>query len=297
MQERRAYAAILVAVVSVSFASIFIRWSESPALVKATYRMALASLILLPLAAGRQRREIAALRPRELGLMVAIGAVLAAHFATWISSLDYTTVASSVILVNSHPLMVALISHFVLRERVSRMAALGVILGFSGVLVIAAGDLEDGTGLVGDLLAFVGGAMAAVYLVGGRRVRQRISLVPYVFTVYSVTALVLLGATLVLGIGPYPSGDVGRELLLFLGMAAVSTIFGHTLYNWSLRYVKAPVVSTSLLGEPVGATLLAFLLLAESPSTMDLAGGFLALLGIYLTTKGMGMPASSEPSG
>lgn len=297
MVQRRAYAAIVVAVFSVSFASIFIRWSESPALVKATYRMVFASLFLLPLFLGKPRGEISSLGARDVVLMVLIGVVLAVHFATWISSLDHTTVASSVILVNSHPLIVAIISHVVLRERVSRMTAAGVALGFAGVVVIAAGDLQEDTSLLGDLLALVGGAMAAIYILGGRRLRQRVSLIPYVFLVYTAAALVLSAVTLVTATGLHPRGDLGREILLFLGMAGVSTILGHTLYNWSLKYVRAPVVSTSLLGEPVGATLLALLLLAEAPSSTDLVGGLLALAGIYLTARGMEMTATTEPSG
>jgi drug/metabolite transporter (DMT)-like permease len=297
MAVRRAYIAIIVAIVGVSFASIFIRWSESHALVKATYRMAFASLILLPLALGTRRREIANLGRRDLLIMLGIGIVLAIHFSTWISSLDYTTVASSVILVNSHPLIVALISHYLLRERVPGRAVLGVILGFAGVLIIALGDLGEGTGLLGDALAFIGAVMAALYIIGGRRLRQRVSLIPYVFVVYSATTFVLLLTTLALGPGVRPGSDVARELLLFLALAVVSTILGHTLYNWALKYVKAPVVSAGLLGEPVGATLLALLLLAEVPSFTDMMGGVLALVGIYITARGMEVPSSAEPAG
>lgn len=285
MPDRRAYAAIVIAVISVSFASIFIRWSESPALVKATYRMGLASLFLLPLALGPAWKELRALSRREVVTMLAVGVALAVHFGTWISSLDYTSVASSVILVNSHPLIVALLSHYIAREYVSRGAGLGVVLGFAGVLVIAYADAGEPTRLLGDVLAFIGGLMTAVYLMTGRRLRRRVSLVPYVFLVYSSSAIVLLVTTLTLEGSLMPRGDVGRELLLFVGLALVSTILGHTLYNWALRYLEAPVVSTSLLGEPVGATLLALALLQETPSLFVIGGGALALLGIYLTAR------------
>ncbi len=288
MSERRAYLAILVAVVGVSFASIFIRWSESTALVKATYRMGLASLFLLPLALGPAWKEMRTLTLREVLIMLAVGVALAVHFATWISSLDFTSVASSVILVNSHPLIVAILSHYLVREYVSKGASLGVVLGFAGVLVIAYADAGEPSRLLGDILAFIGGLMTAVYLMSGRRVRQRVPLVPYVFLVYSSSAVVLLAVTVVTEGSLMPRGDLGRELLLFLGMALVSTILGHTLYNWTLRYLRAPVVSTSLLGEPVGATLLAIVLLQETPSIIVVAGGALALLGIYLTARSIG---------
>ncbi|MEE9236609.1 MAG: EamA family transporter [Thermoplasmata archaeon] len=104
--------------------------------------------------------------------------------------------------------------------------------------------------------------------------------------VYSSSSLVLIATSLVPGIGFQPSGDLRWELLLFLGLGLISTILGHTMYTWSLKYVRAPVVSTSLLGEPVGATLLALLFLAEAPSATDLLGGFVALLSIYLTARG-----------
>ncbi len=288
MPERRAYAAIVIAVVGVSFASIFIRWSESTALIKATYRMGLASLFVLPLALGPAWKEMRALSRRDVFTMLAIGVALAVHFATWISSLDFTSVASSVILVNSHPLIVALLSHYIVREYLAKGASLGVVLGFAGVLVIAYADAGEATGLVGDVLAFIGGLMTAVYLMTGRHVRKRVPLIPYVFLVYSSSAVVLLATTLVMEGSLSPGGDLGRELLLFLGLALVSTILGHTLYNWALRYLKAPIVSTSLLGEPVGATLLAIAFLQETPSLFVFGGGALALLGIYLTARGLG---------
>ncbi len=286
MPEDRAYVAIVVAVVGVSFASIFIRWSESPALVKATYRMGLASLILLPVAIGRFWGEIRNLSTREVLTMAGVGVALAIHFATWIRSLDFTSVTSSVILVNGHPILVALASHYLMGERVPRLAAFGILLGLSGVLIIALGDADEAGGLLGDLLALAGGSMTAVYILSGRRIRQRVSLIPYVFVVYSASAVVLTLTTLTFGVSLVPAQELQRELLLFLGLALVSTILGHTLYNWSLRYVKAPIVSTSLLGEPVGASLLAILFLAEIPSLTDVAGGALAMVGIYLAARG-----------
>lgn len=296
MRGARAYVAIIVAVIGVSFASIFIRWSESHALVKATYRMGLASLFLLPIALGRFWGEIKNLDRRQILTMIAVGTALAVHFATWISSLDYTSVASSVILVNSHPLLVALLSHYLMKEMVPRMATLGILLGFTGVFIIAMGDVTEASSLVGDLLALVGGLMTAIYLLAGRRIRQTVSLVPYVFLVYSSSSLVLLAATVAIHGSILPGGnDMGRELLLFLGLAVVSTLLGHTLYNWSLRYIKTPVVSTSLLGEPVLASMLALVLLAEMPSPWDMAGGAVALLGIYLTARGMVPTTPREP--
>lgn len=297
MSDRGAYVALAVAIAGVSFASIFIRWSVSHPLVKATYRMGFAALLLLPLVLVDGGRALRSVDRRDLLLLGGVGLVLALHFATWIASLDFTSVASSVILVNSHPLLVALLAALVLREPVSRRVGGAVALGFAGIVVLGLGGRGGGQDLLGNGLAFAGGVMAALYLLAGRRLRQRIALIPYVFLVYGFSALFLLVMTVGSGTDLRPTGDASRELLLFLALAAVSTLLGHTLYNWALRYVQAPLVSTSLLGEPVGATLLALILLGEAPSSLEIAGGLLALAGIYLTARALHWREASRPSG
>ena len=296
----RPYAAIALAVVSVSFSAIFISWSTSPFITIALYRLALASLILVPLALVN-RGVLLALTRRELLGMMAVGAILATHFTLWIGSLKIegvsVSVASSVILVTSHPLLVGLLSHFVLRERLNAWMALGIALGFSGVVVIA---IVDSTGrnasFVGDLLAFLGGVAAGFYFLAGRRLRQRIPLVAYAFIVYVTATGVLLLYTLILHESLVPVGDVPRELGLFLAMAVIPQIGGHTLYNWSLRWVPAPIVSLSLVGEPIGSSLLAWALLQQVPGIAIGIGGALALAGIYLTAMGQGNRARETVS-
>lgn len=292
MGTARAYGAIPIAVLSVSFASIFFRWSESDPLVKAFYRLAIAAAILAPLVLIHHGRNLGIAR-RDMALMALTGAVLAVHFGTWVTSLNLTTVASSTLLVSVHPLLVGLLSHFVLRERIGRRRALGIALGLAGVATVVLGDHRGGThGLLGDLLALAGGFMAGFYILAGRRLRQRLDLLPYAFTVYAFGALALLvflgvGGALALGPGPLPSGGghgLGTELLLFLALAVVSSIGGHTLYNWALKHLPASVVSLSLLGEPLGASLLAFLILAERPGDYVFIGGPIILLGIFLAS-------------
>ena len=282
---RGPYAAIAAAIVTVSTASILIRWSDSDAFTIAFYRLGFATLIVLPFAVIDRATPLRRLARRDVLLMTGIGVVLAAHFALWITSLKTAgvTVASSVVLVTSHPVMVALVSHFLLRERVSRMTAVGIALGFGGVVGIAVADLGvSTTTLGGDLAALGGGVMAGIYFLAGRRLRQRVSLPVYAFVVYGTAAgalFVLAGATGRLA----PAGDLRRELLLFGAMAIVPQLGGHTLYNWALRYVPAPVVSVSLVGEPIGSTLLAWILLHEVPSDLVAVGALLALAGIFLT--------------
>ena len=286
----RPYAAVALAVVSVSFSSIFIVWSASDALTIAVYRLAMATAILAPFALARRDAALWRISRRDALLMLLVGAVLAAHFGLWVTSLKVqgVTVASSTILVTSHPLLVGVLSHFVLRERISSRAALGIVLGFSGVVAIALADLGvSGETLLGDVFAFLGGVGAGFYFLLGRRIRQRVALVDYAFVVYgSATAFLFVAAAIAGDLAP--RGDLPRELLLFLGMAFIPQIGGHTLYNGSLRWVPAPVVSLSLVGEPIGSSLLAWVLLSQVPSPAVGLGGALALAGIYLAASAEG---------
>lgn len=287
------YAGIALAVVSVSFSAIFISWSTSPFITIALYRLALASLILAPFALLDPRKPLQTISRRELALMAGVGVILASHFTLWIGSLKIesvrVSVASSVILVTSHPLLVGLLSHFVLRERLNAWMALGIALGFSGVVVIAFADAQAASAtLIGNLLAFAGGIAAGFYFLAGRRLRQRIPLIAYAFVVYASATAALFLLTIALGESLTPMGDAGRELVLFLAMALIPQIGGHTLYNWSLRWVTAPVVSLSLVGEPIGSSLLAWALLNQVPGVAVALGGALALAGIYLTATGQG---------
>ncbi len=294
---RGPYAAIAAAIVAVSLSSILIRWSQSDAITIAFYRLAFATLLVLPFAVADRATPLLRLTRRDLLLMAGIGIVLAAHFALWITSLKTAgvTVASSVVLVTSHPVMVALVSHFLLKERVSARTAAGIALGFSGVVAIAFADLGvSTTTLAGDLAALGGGVMAGIYFLAGRRLRQRVSLPVYAFVVYGTSAIALLA--LAAGTGSLaPSGDLPRELLLFGVMAIVPQIGGHTLYNWALRFVPAPLVSLSLVGEPIGSSLLAWTLLAEVPSNLVAVGALLALAGIFITAYATASTVSGPP--
>ncbi len=284
---RGPYAAIATAVVAVSFSSIFISWSSSDYVTIALYRLAFATLILLPFVVW-SREGLRGISRRDALLMAGVGAILATHFTLWIASLKAAgvavPVASSVILVTSHPVLVGLLSHFVFKERVNRTMAAGILLGFAGVVVIALADYgASAPTLIGDLLAFLGGVAAGLYLMAGRRLRQRVPLTSYAFLVYGAATAVLLVYALVLGADLAPKGDVPRELVLFLMMALIPHIGGHTLYNWALKWVTAPVVSLSLVGEPIGSSLLAWVLLSQVPPALVGLGGALAIVGIAMT--------------
>ncbi|HEV8595667.1 MAG TPA: DMT family transporter [Thermoplasmata archaeon] len=292
-------AAILLAIVCVSFASVFIRWSDSPALTIALYRMGFATILLTPFLATPKGAQWRTLTVRDCGLLAVVGLALAAHFATWILSLEFVDVATSVVLVTSHPLLVALVSHFVFHERVNRRTAIGVSIGFGGVVLIAIAQWGRGPNpLLGSLLAFLGALGAGAYILAGRRLRQRMDLVPYAVNVYAFATLFLVAFSLVASSPILVTRNFAREMAIFLGMALVSQIGGHTMYNYALKHVNATIVSTSLLGEPIGASVLAFLLLGEVPGCpggtggaacsstgLVVLGGALALAGIYLTAR------------
>jgi drug/metabolite transporter (DMT)-like permease len=282
-------AALALAVVAVSTSAILIRYSSAPSLVKAFYRVLFTTLLLVPLALARNREAFGRLSRRDWLVAGAAGIALAFHFAAWFESLQWTSVAASVTIAQSQVLFVAIGAALFLRERVTRRTLTGIVIALCGIAVLSVGNALAGvnvTGvapLYGNGLALVGAVCAAGYVLAGRSLRQRIPLMPYVLVVYSVCAVVLLGLTVASGAAllGYPS----QEWLIFLGLAIGPGVFGHTVLNWALAHVESSVVSVSLLGEPIGATLLALVLLGEIPSTITIFGGAVILLGISVTAR------------
>lgn len=288
-------------ILATSTASIFIRFVQEDAssLVIAAWRLGFATLILAPLAAARRRDELARLRGSALGLALLAGVFLAVHFVTWISSLAYTSVASSVVLVDTAPLWVALAAPLVLKERIPRPVWVGLGLALAGGVLVALSDgcldrlsgltcpslaeFRAGRAILGDGLALIGAVTAAAYLLIGRQVRTRVSLLSYIFLVYGMSAVVLVilvwaGGIPMFGYSPAVFG-------WFLLLALIPQLLGHTSYNWALGYLSAAYVSLTLLGEPVGSTLLAYLLLGETPGPLKLAGGALILVGLLAASR------------
>jgi drug/metabolite transporter (DMT)-like permease len=286
----------------VSTSSIFIRFAqkEASSLVIAAYRLSLATLILVPVVWFGYRVELFSLRRKQVGLVLLSGIFLAFHFATWITSLEYTTVASSVVLVTTTPLWVALLSPLVLRERPTRMVAVGMVVALvggalvgmsescqiqaGGVVCPSANVFIQGSAFLGNLLALAGALCAAAYLLAGRFLRPTMSLVVYIFAVYGVAALVLVGMALVSG-QPL-AGFSPPVYLFFLVLAVGPQLLGHTSFNYSLRYLSAAYVSVALLGEPIGSTILALMILKEIPTPLEVVGGIVILVGIYMASRG-----------
>ncbi len=278
---------LALAVGFVSFGAILVRLAAAPPLAVSFYRVAIASLILLPFAAPDARRSWPALDGRRRLLVVAAGLALALHFATWIASLSYTTVASSVLLVNTAPLFAIVLSRLFLHEKPTAVVQVAIPIAFAGAALIALGDWTGSPGsLLGNGLAVAGAVTLAVYQVVGRGLRDALPLNAYVLAVWGTAALAL--AVLARSFGVLLGGYPNRTWLLFVALAIVPTIGGHGLVNKSLRSLPAPTVGLFLLGEPVIASLLAWLLFRETPGPWTLAGGAVVLgaLGLVLARRG-----------
>lgn len=255
--------------------------------------------MLTPVAVTRYRSELRSLSHREWWLAILSGLFLAIHFASWITSLEFTTVASSVVLVTTTPLWVALLSPLLLRERITRNMLLGMILALIGGMVVGVSDsctwqlgrltcppfkdFIDGKAFLGDFLALCGAWMAAGYMLVGRKLRAKMNLIPYVFIVYGVAAVVLVA--IMFGMGESPVGFTPLAYLWLVLLAIVPQLLGHSSFNWALRYLPASFVAIILLGEPIGSTILAYFLLQENPGWLKFGGAILILAGIYLASR------------
>ncbi len=289
-----------IGILAVSMASIFIRFAqrEAPSLVIAAFRLTLATLLILPVALTRYRHEIAQITRRDLFWMALAGVFLALHFAAWITSLEYTTVASSVVLVSLSPVFVAIAAPLFLREAISPRALLGIVIALAGSGVVGLSDactwpplrctLAGGGRLpaLGNLLALLGAIMVAGYFLIGRRVRGRFSLPVYIAGVYGsaagISLLIVAGAGLpLLGYRP--------ETYLWMALIAIfPQLIGHSSFNWALRYLPTAVVTVTTLGEPIGSTILAYAILRETPTWIKLLGGGFILTGIAIVSQERG---------
>lgn len=296
--------AICFALAAVSTASIFIRYAQqdAPSLVIAAGRLTTASLVLAPLAWLRHRAELIALSKRQWLLAGLSGVFLAIHFATWITSLEFTTVASSAVLVSTTPMWVAVFTPIFLKEKVRRAVLVGMAVALAGGVIIGLSDmcslggdgltcpdlatLTQGKAFLGNLLALAGAWAATGYFLIGRRLRERMSMISYVSVVYTIAAIVLIGWMFAAGHKPW--GLPPRAYLWIALLGLVPQLIGHSTFNWALGYLSAAFVSITLLGEPIGSTILAMLLLNETPSILKIIGGILILVGIYLSARSPG---------
>ena len=288
MNAERGYGLLILAVLCVSVGSIFVRLAAAPALAVAFNRIFLASVVVAPFAAPSLARAWPVLTARHRLILLASGVSLGVHFATWIASLSYTSVAASVLLVNTAPLFTLFFSWWFLGERASKAVLIAMAVALTGAALIAAGDWGDGgaASLKGDALAVAGAVTMSLYHVIGRGLRDALPLPAYVLGVWSTAAatLAVLAATARVPVFGYPP----RTFALFLALAVVPTVVGHGLVNRSLRHIPAPTVGLFLLGEPIAASILAYAVFGENPGALTIAGGVLVLAALALVVRSEG---------
>jgi len=275
--------ALFVAVLAISWAGPLVRFTDAPPLAIAAWRLIISVVFIFVVLLVRRERPPTLAR-RDWAFAGAAGFFLALHFWSWITSLGMTTIASSVVLVSVQPVFVGILSGVMLGEVATRRQWLGIAVAVAGAAVIAWGDIDLGRdAIIGDLLALGGALFGAIYYVIGRRLRQSVDLWWYIGIVYGAAAAVLL---LLVSVSSDVSlaGYERSDWLVFFALAAGPMMLGHTGVNYALRYVRAHVANLALLGEPIGATLIAWLLpqIHEVPGVQTLIGGVAILAGIAI---------------
>ena len=297
-QRSQPIIATLAGIIFVSTASIFIRFAQAEAssITIAAARLLVASVVLVPIAVTRYRHEWLQLNCKEIFKGFLSGLFLALHFAAWITSLQLTSVASSVVLVTTTPLWVAILSPLVLREPIRRSVLIGLVISMSGGVVVGLGNACDfsqgtlncqvqifsGDTMLGNFLALFGAWMAAGYMIMGRQLRKKMNTISYTALVYGVAALILLVVVLI-RTEPVLSYS-GETYLWLLAIGVFPQLLGHSLFNWALKYLSAAYVSLTLLGEPIGTIILAMIILKESPTPIEGVGAVVIMIGIVIGT-------------
>lgn len=294
---------LLVGVLAASSSSILVRYAQQEgidSLAIAAWRMALAGAVVAALACALRRDELGRLGARDLRLAALAGIFLSAHFVTWITSLEYTSVASSAALVTTNPVWVGLATVLLFRERLARLTVTGIAVSLVGCLLILAVDAGQGgeagrQPLLGNGLALAGALGVSAYLLAGRRLASRLSLLGYVGLVYAVSGLILVGVAVAAGVPLLGYSALGWSALA--GLALGPQLVGHTAFNWALRRLSPTFVALSILGEPVGSAVLAAILLGEIPSPGQLLAFAVLLAGIAVAAFGERPDPGVAPAG
>lgn len=272
---------IIIGVFSVALSAIFVKMTSADSGVTAFYRMLFSILIMSPVFFMKYTQEIKKLSKRDWAFTSIAGIFLAFHFILWFESLNYTSVASSTVLVTLQPLFAFAGTYFFFKEKLSIKTLVSGLIAVLGSVLIGYGDFKiSGSALYGDILALIACALITGYLLFGQDVRQRLSLITYTFVVYSFSTITLFFYIIAKGesFGPYPAS----EWMWFLLLAIIPNLLGHTLFNWSLKWVSTNVISIAILFEPVGAAILAYFILGELLSSSQIIGGTVVLCGIIL---------------
>ncbi len=275
------FAALIVGVIAVSTSAIFVKLTTAPAPVIAFYRLFFSTVLIAPFFFLKHFSELKSLTKKDWVYSTIAGVFLAFHFILWFESLNYTSVASSVVLVTLQPLFAFIGTYLFFKEKVSKVALCSGLIAIIGSVIISWGDFKiSGIALIGDLLALAACAMITAYLLFGQGIRKRHSLLLYTFIVYGISSVTLLGYCLVLQypLTPYPMED----WIYFLLLAIIPTLLGHSLFNWSLKWVSTNTISVMILFEPVGSIILAYYFLGEEMISSQIIGSMIIMFGIFL---------------
>jgi drug/metabolite transporter (DMT)-like permease len=287
MKHEKAYGALTLGVVSISFASVFIRLADGPVASVAAMRLLFATIVLLPFVifSRNTRNSIMKLSRGEKGLLVLAGLFLALHFLSWIASLSFTGITSSIVFVTTSPIFIEIYSVTVRGEKTSSKIWIGIGLTVAGAVILGGGNIAaGGESWKGDLLAVAGAIAVASYFIVGSRLRPKLTLLAYIFPVYGTAALLLVLAASLLGAGL--TGLPARTYFYCFLMALVCQVTGHSLFNWALRRMKTTLVAMATLGEPIGTTMIAWLILGELPVPTEILGGVVVLAGVFVVLTG-----------
>lgn len=273
---------MFLGITGISFGSILIKLSTAQPLAIAFYRLFFSSLLMIPVFA--YKKEHAAVKAKQLGWVLLSALFLSLHFITWVYSLSLTSVTSSVVLVTINPLFVSILGWLFLKEKVGKR------LGWAIAIVVAGGAVIGGRSFAaggvanwGNLLALAGALMASGYLLTGRHLRKSMSLVSYTTWCYLFTAAILLAASLFTKTRLTGLGKV--NYIYFLLMAMAPQLLGHSVFNWGLKYLPTSRIAMLIIAEPVGATILAYLILKQVPTVYELIGGAFIMAGVYLSAQ------------
>jgi drug/metabolite transporter (DMT)-like permease len=275
------YIALAIGVAAVSTSAVLVKLTTAPSAVVAFYRLLFSALLILPYFLSRSLPELKTFSKKDWLFSSVAGVFLAVHFILWFESLHFTSVASSVVLVTLQPLFSFVGTYFFFKEKISFIAIVSSVIAIIGSVIISWGDFRvSGMALFGDFLALAACAMVTAYLLFGQEVRKTHSLMAYTFIVYSFSAITLFIYCISL---QYPLMDYpAQDWVYFLLLAIVPTLFGHSLFNWSLKWISTNVISVSILFEPVGAIILAYILLGETVIISQVIGGIIIVFGILV---------------
>ncbi|MFD4930087.1 DMT family transporter [Peribacillus butanolivorans] len=277
------YVILFFGVFALSTSAIFVKLADAPATITAFYRLFFATIMLLPflLINKRNRHELYSLSKKHWGLGLLSGLFLAVHYVLWFESLNYTSVASSTVIVTLQPLFSMVGGYFLFKERFSKGAVIGCLVAIAGSIVIGWQDFQiSGQALFGDILAFFAAGVITAYFFVGQHVRKKLSLIPYSVIGYASSALFLC----IFAFSQQTSfvGYSTQTWLSFIGLAFIATILGQTIFNWLLKWLSTSVISMSILGETIGTCILAYFILDEVISIQQGMGIALILIGLAL---------------